>query len=169
MRALLKYYFTYENRTILLLGIASFISSIVIAKPLIDKVKPESTLVQEKDRKQYVGRWLGEEKTKDQSVLKWLMIRRIDGGYTVTFKEFKNSKMIFEQTEAGYWGVVSGIYFTMAREVLEGENFVPLDVSKPEFYDAYKIIKFDGKIMRYKNLESNTEFQVEKMSDTFKL
>lgn len=140
-----------------------------MAKNPIDKVKPQSTLEQENNRKQYVGRWLGEEKTKEQSILKWLMIRRIDGGYTVNFKEFKNSKVIFEQTEAGYWGVVGDIYFTMTREVLVGENFVPLDVTKPEFYDAYKILKFDGKIMRYKSFEPANVFQVEKMPDTFKL
>lgn len=95
------------------------------------------------------------------------MHRRKDGTYTSVFRQFKDGKETIKQTEAGLWGYVNGIYFTLTREMLDHENFKAVDTTQGEYYDAYKVLKFDGKELTYKDLLYGNEYTVRKVPDNY--
>lgn len=137
--------------------------------PKIDSIKPAVTRSAYERRTLLVGRWYGEQPTKDGLVRKSLMERRRDGTYTVKFQLSKSGVKNQEQVEAGIWGVAGSIYFTATREMLDGENFRAVNTTDPVFYDGYTILNLDENKFHYKAIDDGDEFVVKKVSDKFML
>jgi hypothetical protein len=135
----------------------------------INSMKPDAPADHQARRNLLIGNWYGEAATKDGQFRKALMNRRADGTYTVKFQLFKNQTKTIEQVEAGLWGISGNIYFTITREMLEGETFTPVQTDDATYYDAYKIAELTPEAFRYTNQDTGDEFLAKKVSDEFKL
>jgi hypothetical protein len=116
-----------------------------------------------------MGRWYGESLTKDNLTQKWLIERRLDGGFTVQFKQLKGKKTVYTQTEFGLWGVSGNVYFTISREALYEGRVIPLEVETSNPYDAYEILYLDAFTVRYRSLDSGDIFESKKVTADYKL
>ncbi len=123
----------------------------------------------EKKREEFLGYWVGEMPTKDGKFLRWLVERRPDGSFTLTslLKKSPDDPVKFQPQEAffeiGMWGVSSDIYFTATRQYFEKGKISNFDTTQSGLYDAYQILFFDGKTMKYRSLETHEEFTMKKI------
>jgi hypothetical protein len=137
--------------------------------PEVDSFKPESADEAVARRDIMIGKWLGEAPTKDGGVRRWLAERFEDGTYRVIFQLFQGTADYHEQVEVGHWGIVGPIYFTIYRGYIFDGEFVPVDPSDPDVYDAYEILELGDDRLRYRSYSSGSEFRLRKVADNYRL
>lgn len=143
-------------------------SALVKAKaPAVTANKPELPVSARELRDSMVGNWLGEAPLKDGGTRKWLMQRKADGTYLVTFKLMPADKPEEIWHEVGFWGVSYPIYFSIMKGWVTENGIEPSDPSDPYFYDAYKIISVDSEKFKYKSFSSGNAFIIKKVSSEF--
>ena len=133
----------------------------------VTAMKPEITQSQEEIGQLLVGKWLGDQPTKEGGSRKWLVERRPDGKYLIQFRVTNSDGSILEQTEVGEWGVSGNIYFSIFKGWIDNGNFIPSDSSDSYNQDAYEIIKLTEQQFRYKNLDSGNEYTVKRVPNDF--
>lgn len=120
-------------------------------------------------REEFLGYWIGEMPTKDGKFMRWLVERRAEGSFTLThiIKKSPQDPVKFSPENAffeiGMWGVSGDIYFTATRQYFEKGKIANFDTTQPGLYDAYQILSFDGKTMKYRSLETGEEFSIRKI------
>ncbi len=114
-----------------------------------------------------VGKWFGEDfQAVAKSKAKWLMNRRNDGTFHITFAIYDdNQKVKKMQTEEGTWSYRGGLYATVTTKI--DEKFV--DAGDDVYKDSYEIKEFSESGMKYLHLKSGQIFQSKRVADDFKL
>ena len=137
------------------------------ASPQESVVKPDVPITKEKNRRLLVGKWLGEIKSENGKVTKWLVERLIDGTYQIIFRTYDNETEYKDQIEVGFWGTSGSIYFSIMKGWIEEGEFVPANPEDPYFYDAYKIIQLNSDTFNYEHFDHKTRYTVKKVADSF--
>jgi hypothetical protein len=132
-------------------------------------VKPYWMPNQEKGRSLLAGRWYGSSSLREGGKREWLMERRIDGTFTVKFRVTDATGKPGDQVEAGYWGFSGGILYTITREILRGDRFHEVDTRNATFNDAYTFTEMTYNRLRYRSIDTEAEYAVERVSADFKL
>jgi len=132
-------------------------------------VKPDMLASAIEKRSLMIGKWLGEMKNEKGDLQQWLTTRFPDGTYKIQFRVPDRGSIYKEQIEAGLWGISGPIYFTIMKGWIKDNNFIPSNPNDPSYYDAYKIIEINKKILKYKSFESDITFEVKKVDDDFEL
>jgi hypothetical protein len=133
-------------------------------KPDLTTAEKPEIFADSVNRAQLIGKWLGESNVSDGSKVRELIDRHADGTFVVYFHFAENGKDR-EQTEAGYWGISGGIYFTLTRTMKDGARFVPVNVKDPTYYDAYKALSLSPSEFVYKSLASGEQFSVKRVGE----
>lgn len=133
----------------------------------ITSEKPSLTLSQEETWNLMVGKWYGDQPTKDGGRKQQIMERSPQGTYKITFRIHDKDGKYNDSAEAGHWGVSGPVYFTTFRGWVEDNQFSPSDPADPYNYDAYKIIRLDEKIFEYENYSSGNKYTIERVSNDF--
>ena len=131
--------------------------------------KPPSNLSQYVKWRSLTGKWLGVNESPDGVKSKWLIHRKKDGTYTITFRTYDLNGKVTESKEAGHWRVSGPVYMSMFRAHIENDKFYPVDPSDPHNYDAYEIVKLTHKEFTYRHYEDNILFSVKKMKHNYVL
>ena len=97
----------------------------------------------------------------------WLIQRRADGTYTVTFKDEPSNGDIEVNQNIGLWGISGPVYFTIMQGWIEGDEISQADPADPYYYDAYKIIALQQDYFEYESFTTNNRFVVRRVSDDF--
>ncbi len=114
-----------------------------------------------------IGTWYGNQPVKSGGVRQHIMTRNPDGTYFVRARHVTSSGINPMQAEAGVWGIVGPVYFSIFRGWLEGETIYPSDPQDPYNYDAYEVIMLSPEIFRYKSYSSGTVFEVLRVDEDF--
>ena len=114
-----------------------------------------------------VGKWYGNQPTKDGGLRQQLIQRAPDGTYGITFRVTNQDGEIIEQTEVGQWGVSGPVYFSIFRGWLDGDEFIPADSADPYNYDAYRILTLTSDFFEYEHVTTGNRFTLERVSNDF--
>lgn len=145
--------------------VSVFISACVTNTQSI--VKPETKSTKENQREMLVGKFLGEMKSDEGKLQKWLVERAIDGTYQITFRIYENEIDFKEQIEVGYWGIAGPIYFSIMKGWIKEGEFVEADPRNPYFYDAYKVINVSENEFVYEHFEPKILFKIKRVQPDF--
>lgn len=135
-------------------------------RPAIDATK-QPNMPQEIQRSLLVGKWFGDAETKEGGRRLQITYRAPDGTYKVTFRFFEPSGQMWEQSEVGFWGVSGGVYFTITKGWLDGEQFSEADPTDASLNDAYQILELTQEQFRYRALQSGNEYSLSRVVDSF--
>jgi hypothetical protein len=154
------------TKVLFLLVLLSFVSC--NEKSNLVKPSPKQELVEL--RENVIGWWYGKIAIKDSSNKReWLTENRKDGTYTITFKDTRTDGAFHEHQETGIWGVSPGFIFKAVRGMSFDGKEEKIDLTDAVYYDLYKIKAISPKTMNYQNMETGTEYEVEKVNETFNL
>lgn len=131
-----------------------------IATSAVDTVRARATLI---------GRWYGDELLVDGSRQRWVTTRKVDGTYHVQFRVVDEDGGVDEWSETGVWGVRLPIYFTIAQEMLRGDERRVSDGTNSAMYDAYEINTLTDESFSYTSFASGNVFTMTKVDDNFEL
>ncbi len=126
----------------------------------IDTVQARSILI---------GRWYGDKLLDDGSRQRWINTRKVDGTYHVQFRVVDEAGDIEEWSENGVWGVRLPIYFTIAQEILQGDERQVSDGTHSVMYDAYEIHALTADSFSYSSFASGNLFTMTKVDDNFEM
>ncbi|ODN65962.1 hypothetical protein [Methylophaga muralis] len=130
--------------------------------------KPNLSISQEDQWHLMVGKWYGNQPSKEGGAKQWIVERYPNGNYRIDFRTIKNDGNIESSSEVGQWGVSGPVYFSSFRGWLEGDNVKPSDPSDPYNYDAYQIIKLNNEIFEYEHFLTGNRFTLKRVSSDFK-
>lgn len=134
--------------------------------PAIHSVK-QPDVSQEQQRALLIGTWFGDAKTKDGGRRLQITERAPDGTYKVMFRIMEPSGRIWEQSEVGFWGASGGIYFTITRGWLDGQDFSAANPTDASLNDAYQILELTNARFRYRALPSGNTYSLSRVADSF--
>lgn len=109
-------------------------------------------------REKLIGRWYGEQTTKDGGKRSEIAELCPDGTVTFQFHLFEKSGNVRDQMEVGLWGVSGSIFFTIIRGWLHGDRLRRADPTDANLYDAYWIQELNEHTFRYKSVPSGDVF-----------
>lgn len=135
----------------------------------IDAVKPPTPGQEQERRELMIGAWLGESKTKDGRIQKWLVKRSADGTYQIHFRRYEKKGKVTDHLEAGHWGISGDIYFSTVRAIYRGGAMQPTDPADPYIYDAYTVVELTSKTFTYQHRSTGNRFSVERVADDYEL
>ena len=138
-------------------------------KPLTHTEYEESLETAEHKRQILVGKWLGEQSTENGQSSRWLMNRKSNASYKVTFQSFLFGKKIDEISEEGIWGISGPVYFTVSQMLTDKGKTTSNDPRDPRYYDAYEILSLDEHAFTYQHFGNHKTFTVKKVNDRFEL
>jgi len=133
-------------------------------RPTLNALKPPDTSGASQ-REKLVGRWYGEQATREGGMRSETTELCPDGRATFQFHLVEKSGKVRDQTEVGLWGVSGSIFFTIIRGWLHGDRFAPADPSDPNLYDAYWIQELNDQTFRYRSVPSGDEFVTSRLPE----
>ena len=148
---------------ILLNGCASTLTS---SEAVIHE-KPDPSLSQKEKWKNMVGKWFGEQPTKEGGKRQWIVERASNGTYKITFRVYRKDGVFSESAEVGQWAVSGPVYMTLFRGHLNGRQIDLVDPSDSYNYDAYEILVLNKTTFKYKSFEYNETFTTIKVKNNF--
>jgi hypothetical protein len=109
------------------------------------------------DEQKMVGTWYGEFMPEVGAPLqRFVIVRKVDGTFTILARIYKDNKLIGETRNAGLWGISNGIYFTVTTEV----NGVRSDPKLPQAINAYLVKSLQTDRFDYVHFASGRSFTV---------
>ncbi len=121
-----------KRHCILIVLIVLFIAGCATA-PSIYTVKPNDSS-EEPRRNLLLGRWYGEERTREGGKRLEIIDRYVDGTFKIQFRVTEGSGKVWDQTEIGLWGISGPVYFTITKGWLHDKDFSPADPTQSTFY-----------------------------------
>ena len=109
-----------------------------------------------------VGNWYG-EKIENSTVTKWVNERKEDGTYRILFKQYKEGKLVAQQTESGEWRYKDGIYSTRTRMI----GTEKLESNDPYYNDDYKVELLTSQEMVYVHIRHGIKYKAVRVSKDF--
>ncbi len=134
----------------------------------VSSVKPAVALSQEEQWHMMVGKWYGEQPTKEGGIRKWLVERFINGTYRIDFRISKEDGTVDVLAEVGEWGISGPVYFSSFRGWVHGERIERSDRSDPYNYDAYRILQLSDTVFEYQHYSTGNHFLVRKVAPDFR-
>lgn len=116
-----------------------------------------------------VGNWYGSLVREDGSRHQWLNRHYADGTYEVDFQTVSTNGKVSFSRETGQWGAAGGIYFTIFRGWLYGDEFEPSDPSDAFNYDAYRMLKLQSDLVIYESLKTKTRYEARRVPEGFRI
>lgn len=116
-----------------------------------------------------VGNWYGSLIREDGARHQWLMRRFADGTYEIDFQVTSTDGQVRLSRETGQWGVAGGIYFSIFRGWLYGNEFEPSDPSDAFNYDAYRMLELHPDRLVYESLKTNTRYEAHRVPGAFQI
>ncbi len=129
----------------------------------------KSSQEREANWKKMIGTWYGSQSTKDGGTYSWIIRRNIQGLYQLEGKLTKQNGKIKTQIEVGEWGVGKNVYFSVFKGWVYGDKVKPSDPTDSYNRDIYQILELSDTKFRYQNIDSGQSYEVEKVSDDFKM
>ena len=122
----------------------------------------------QQNREWLMGRWLGQLTLDDGRERLWLVERASDGTFKITFRIYTGSGFD-ENVEVGRWGVEDNIYFTITMGWLDGDEFVPADMTSHVYYDVYEIVHIDNSTLEYLSKGTVARFKLRRVDTSYRL
>ena len=137
------------------------------ASSTVTSFKPVASRGAELKRDQLVGSWYGDMRTERGGTRRWLTNRKHDGTYRVDFVVIEPDGATLRQSEFGDWGVSGEYFLNITRGLRDRSGRVTTDKASSYFWDVYKILRFDGTHLIYRNVSSRNKFSVRRVDSSF--
>ena len=128
--------------------------------------KPDTGILAEIDRLSLVGLWYGNQPTLDGGRKEWLTRRGFDGSFEVTFREWKDGKIMNVSTEVGEWGLSYNMEIVITRGWKE-DGHIKLAPTESYYWDVYRIEKVDKTHVDYTHIGTDEKYTVKRVPDDF--
>ena len=135
-------------------------TSVTESKPSVEASEEERWLLM-------VGKWYGNQPTKDGGVKQHIVERYPNGSYKMTFKITDAKGNSKESSEVGNWGMSGPIYFTIFRGWLHSTGLEQSDPSSPYNYDAYNIVSLTDNLFEYSHVTTGNKYKIQKVRPDF--
>jgi len=142
----------------ILSGCANLSSPSYIEKPYLSDEKVEYW-------NNLVGTWKGGKKLKGGDLTEWIIDRKSDGTYRISFRTITNDGAVDVSTEYGQWGVSDNIYFTITDARLVGDSIEKTNRRNPYYYDAYRVVEATDSVFHIETIIGRDSFVVRKIAD----
>ena len=131
----------------------------------VDNYRPDVDISQLQRWSYLTGTWYGCQTLKDGRQLK--SNRFPDGRYLYESQVIAADRIQPMDAEAGQWGTVGPIYFSIFHGWIDGDTFQQADSSDPYNYHAYEILKLTSGVFEYRSYASGSVYQAMKVSADF--
>ena len=136
--------------------------AVLIDQELSVAAPPKAPLITP-DRQALVGRWFGEDyQPSSREVTKWLMDRRSDGTFTVTFKGSPPAPL---SVETGTW-TRRGLMYSTRTTTVDG---LATDPDDPYYYDDYQLEDVTDTRMVYFHVKQKARYHSKRVSSDFRM
>lgn len=152
--------------SVFIMGCKTNTSSVTGAKPY---VSPPVTETEYSQWNALCGKWYGKSNLENNEKREWLMDRKNDGSYIITFITIDESGNRDKTIEKGEWGLSGRIYFTIFKSQIHNGSEIIADASDPTNRDSYKVLKLNNNLFRYKHLRTKGKYEVIKVNEGFEL
>lgn len=115
------------------------------------------------------GRWYGHIELEAGAYREWLVERKANGFYQIHFRSVDANGAVKDRIEAGEWGVVGSIYFSIYKADIIAGGYYPVSLSEPSYRDGYQIIVLNDSEFRYRSLNEAIDYKVKRVDQHFKL
>lgn len=113
-----------------------------------------------------LGRWFGETSVPGgDGIQKWLIERRADGTFTVTFRAYREGAAYRTQRERGRWAYSNGLYTTWTQFM----GNTATDPTDRHFQDVYVVEGLRNGELAYRHIATDRRFRVIRVTDDFQL
>lgn len=114
----------------------------------------------------FVGRWYGRVDTQPGGPVQWIIDRKENGKFSVTYQTLQQNGHIKTEHFEGHWGAHEAYYFTSANfQVVKGKR-VPLLREKKRDY-IYTILRLTPDRIEFRDL-AQTNFSVTRIGPKFR-
>ena len=134
----------------------------------IETLKKESISDQQK-HKLMIGKWYGNQPTKDGGRRQQLTERREDGTYVIHFRIHEKNGDVWDQIETGEWGIAGDIYFSIFKGWIQDGYFKPTDPTDTYNRDAYRVITLNQDEFIYEAVQNGERYTLSKVGPEFTL
>jgi|SRR5579859_3373375 len=121
-------------------------------QPPVIGIEPATDSASLQRRQFMVGTWLEESALADGTSRRELVDRNVDGHYRMQFRTYNKDGTHEDQIEVGEWGISGNIYFTITKGWMIDGVLMSSDLTEPDYYDAYTIIKLTADEFTYKSV-----------------
>lgn len=137
--------------------------------PPINTSAPVTSVEAQARRDLLVGTWYGSQPTADGGRSEEIAVLHPDGAFEFYFRRTDAAGDVSSWGDAGFWGLVRDIHFTIKLAAIEDELFLPVDTSEVAHYSAYRVIELTESGFVYESLVTGNVFSLERVDDQFKL
>jgi hypothetical protein len=114
-----------------------------------------------------VGTWYGEAAINNSPYVdlqRWIRVNRPDGTQTVTFRFYRDNRLVAEEVRQDSWSLANGVYRSECRSMTIN--------GKPARCDRlfeYDVLRLDAQQMEYTSRSSGAHYRVKRVPPDFKL
>jgi len=115
-----------------------------------------------------VGSWFGEGESHG-ALQRWLVQRRSGGDYEILFRQYRDGKVVVEQTERGVWGTDEKTYTTITTQIEVAHRVSIPDTPEHVYIEKYRIIELTDEAFTYEHTTNGTRYTVRRVRPGFAL
>lgn len=129
--------------------------------------KPTSPVQVQVNRLLLVGYWYGDRMADGGTKVQWLIHRREDGTFEVTFRNHHSDGRIEQTAEYGEWGVSGPFLIALTRGWLREGVREPIGEASSYYWDVYRINSIANGELDYTAEESGNNYRVRRVDEEF--
>ena len=137
--------------------------------PVIDTGVPLTSPDAQARRDLLVGTWHGDQPTADGGRAREIAVLHADGTFELYFRRTDAAGNETSWGDAGYWGLVRDVHFTITLASIDDGIFLPTDSTDAARYSAYKVIELSEKSFVYQSLVTGNVYTLERAEDLWEL
>jgi hypothetical protein len=137
--------------------------------PAVDTAAPLTSAEAQARRDLLVGTWYGSQPTVEGGRAEEIAVLRHDGTFEIYFRRTDAAGNVTSFGDAGLWGLVRDIHFTITLATIEDELFLPVDTSEAALYSAYRVIELTESGFVYESLVTGNVYALDRVDDQFEL
>lgn len=137
--------------------------------PPIDVDAPLTSAEAQARRDLLVGTWYGDQPTADGGRAREIARLHPDGAFELYFRRTNAAGEETSWGDAGFWGLVRDLHFTITLANIDDGVFLPADTTDAARYSVYRVIELTGTSFVYQSLVTGNVYSLERVDDLFEL
>lgn len=137
--------------------------------PAVDTAAPLTSAAAQARRDLLVGTWYRNQPTVDGGSSEEIAVLHPDGAFELYFRRIDATGDVTSWGQAGFWGLVGDLHFTITLANIDDELFLPVDTSDAGQYSAYRVLGLTESSFVYESLVTGNIYSLAKVDEQFEL
>jgi len=140
---------------------------VIVVFPLIISLSFPNTASETNLKDLITGYWYGSSVITERLIdRKWIVHLAESGEFKIFFKEYRNNQLLKSWVESGTWNLRGTIHSTTINRIIMGDGSeITPDTPDGIYYDEYEVLEINDKILKYRHIEDDVVYTVNRVPE----